>query len=324
MLIIKKILHPTDFTPRAAGALEYAVGMALRFNAELQVFHVLPGIGAHTFFDLDDAPGRTPAEAEMWAQVAGQMDRMLQPWREEISIRRVGGYGPLAGPVIVDYARQTGVDIVALGAKGKGSEEEVKLSTVTREVIHRTPCPVLTVRDGPVERPVRIAHILAPVDPTKPIAAEIRYANEIAQVYQARLSLLHVLDRREHPAASDETLPQLKDAVRTELEESFARVIRQLRKEGITDEPAQNVDTFVLDGSSGDQIVRFVKEHAVDLIVISMRRPIGVQGGPGADLVEFVVAYAQCPVLSVNELGKSRIDVAEKNAPVRSPRVQAE
>jgi nucleotide-binding universal stress UspA family protein len=162
------------------------------------------------------------------------------------------------------------------------------------------------------------------VDPTKPIAAEIRYANELAQTYQARLSLLHILDRREHPAASDETLPQLKDAVRTELEESFSRVIRQLRQGGITDQPAENVDTYVLDGSSGDQIVSFAKEHAVDLIVISVRRPIAVHGGPGADLVEFVVAHAPCPVLSINELGKSRIDVAEKNAPVRSTRVQAE
>lgn len=310
MLTIKKILHPTDFTPCAEGALRHAEALAQRFEAELYFLHVMPGIGADTFFDLDDMTGFEPAEAAQWAPIATQMETLLQPSRDQVPVHRVGGYGTLAGPAIVDYAAQTDVDLMVLGACGKG-EAETGLGNTAREAIHRASCPVLTVgRQAATKAPVRIAHVLAPVDPEKSVINEIRYANDLARVYQARLSLLHVLERNAHAAEADEALRQMQEAARMHLHTYFARSLQHLRASGIPAEPAEDVEAHVLVGLPGDAIVRFAYDQDVDLIVISMRRPAMASGG-GADLVEFIAARAPCPVLSVNEVGKTRTKVVK-------------
>lgn len=310
MLKLKQILHPTDLTPCAEAALIHAVEIATRLEAELHLLHVVPRLGPNTFFDLDGTPPAAASESERWDGIIQQFDAMSDAWRDVLHVHRSGGYGPLAGPAIVEYAAEAGVDLIVMGTCRNGLEEKIKLGSAAREVIHRAPCPVLTVNRSKVGvGPVRIAHVMAPIDEMDSIVSEIRYASEFAQMYNAKLSLVHVLNGKGPSVARGAAPEETAEAVRKHLNERYSDAVHQLCEQGIAVEQVEDVNVHVLSGPQGKQIVRFIEEQNVDLVVFTMRKPI--ESGD-ADLVEYVAGRAPCAVMSINEIGKSRIEVPPK------------
>ncbi len=310
MLNIRRILHPTDLTPFAEAAFRHAAELAQLFGAELHVLHVVPRMGAHAFLQLDGKGTDDDRPEDPWHNVTNALDELLAPWKGRVDIHRVGAYAPLPGPAIVDYAGEEDVDLIVMGTYQDGTKPIDILGGAAREVIHRAPCPVLTVNRARVGAgPVRIAHVMAPLDPLGNIVAEVRYANEFAQMYGAKLSLVHVLNGTQAGLAEDPALESIAAAAREQVQTRYEDALRQLREQELLVEALDEIHVHVLIGPEGAEIIRFIEEQNVDLVVFTMRKPI--EGG-GADLVEYVAARAPCPVLSVTEIGKSRIDLPSK------------
>jgi nucleotide-binding universal stress UspA family protein len=47
---------------------------------------------------------------------------------------------------IVDYARETSVDLIVMGTHGRGPMAHLLMGSVAERVVRTAPCPVLTVR----------------------------------------------------------------------------------------------------------------------------------------------------------------------------------
>ena len=140
-----RILLPTDGSEASLAALDHALDIAERFDADLDVLYVvdidaLP-LDAHsrTVFDAADRAAR--------GTVADMVDRA-----ERRGFERATGEVREGSPpeVVLDYAADHDVDLVVMGTHARTGVERYLLGSVTERVLRASPVPVLTVQ-GPSE-----------------------------------------------------------------------------------------------------------------------------------------------------------------------------
>ena len=56
MIKFRRILFPTDFSPSASHALDYAISLALEHESRIFLVHVIEDIGFNTPFTLSSFP----------------------------------------------------------------------------------------------------------------------------------------------------------------------------------------------------------------------------------------------------------------------------
>jgi nucleotide-binding universal stress UspA family protein len=140
MYVINRILVPADFSRCSLAALDYAVAMADRLVAEVDVLHVweapprLRGDGG-----LLDAFVATHAGEEMRRYLARYEGRT----RASIHGRLETG-DPC--DTILDVAEREGYDLIVMGTRGRTGISHALLGSVAEKVIRRAPCPVVTIR----------------------------------------------------------------------------------------------------------------------------------------------------------------------------------
>jgi nucleotide-binding universal stress UspA family protein len=57
-----------------------------------------------------------------------------------------------AGGTICRIASELGVDVIVVGSHGRGAIERMLLGSVSTQVVHHAPCPVLVVRAAPEKK----------------------------------------------------------------------------------------------------------------------------------------------------------------------------
>ena len=144
---IHKIVVAIDFSEHSRRALDEAIGLAKKFDAELHLIHcfqIYP-IGATEPYDVMLPPdqGRTIEEA-----ARGQ----LSEWRREASAQKVRAQMHLSANVavegITELAKALGADLIVMGTRGLSGLKHVLLGSVAERTIRSAPCPVLTVKHG--------------------------------------------------------------------------------------------------------------------------------------------------------------------------------
>ena len=142
--MIRRILHPTDFSPASRAALKKAVELAKASRAELTIVHILspvmpvPGDGYVSPKVYDDLI----ASSHAWAkkQLA---KRVLSA--KAAGVRAKGRLMEgVAHEQIVRAAKRT--DLVVMGTHGRSGLAKFFLGSVAGRVVSAAPRPVLTVR----------------------------------------------------------------------------------------------------------------------------------------------------------------------------------
>jgi len=124
---------------------------------------------------------------------------------------------------------------------------------------------------------MRLNEILFPTDFSPASEAAGRVAREMAVQAGARLHVLHVV-----PPVTDPSLPA----------ESLARAARSLA-DGL------RVETVLLSGWAGRNIVDYAREKRIDLIVVGTHGRTGITHAILGSVAETVVRLAPCLVLTV-------------------------
>lgn len=146
---IKRILVPLDFSVNSKRALDYAHGLALKFNAALHLVHVceVPSMitasmdaYAIAYTDWSERLGEE-AEREL-AKEATRLNDVT------VTTEVLFGSAPLA---IVDAASTNQADLIVMGTHGHGAVMHVVMGNVAERVVRSAPCPVLTVREPRVK-----------------------------------------------------------------------------------------------------------------------------------------------------------------------------
>ena len=135
-------------------------------------------------------------------------------------------------------------------------------------------------------------HILVPLDFTPKNAAALRAAQEAAEAWNARVTLVHVIERIEH--IPPRALRAFYDTLTATARVRMARAAQRLSRAG---RPARQVILF---GKRGPSLLRYVVLNKVDLVVLASHRvrPDGSRH-VWATLSYQLAVLAPCPVLLV-------------------------
>jgi nucleotide-binding universal stress UspA family protein len=149
MLTIQRILVPTDFSQPGDAALIYAKELAEKFDARLQLLHV---VALPTFYPMGPEAAAFPmAELLTETEAAARNTLEEQARGTGLPADRVTVRTAVGTPVseILDAIAYNGIDLVVMGTHGRGMVEQMFLGSVAERVVRRSPVPVLTVHGVP-------------------------------------------------------------------------------------------------------------------------------------------------------------------------------
>jgi universal stress protein A len=143
---------------------------------------------------------------------------------------------------------------------------------------------------------MQVKRILFPTDFSEGALQALPYAVDMARTHGAKLYIMHVL----YDIASASGLHIPHTSVDMMYKEMEASAIRELEQFGWDKrEDLKDVEYKVIRGVPYEEILKFIKEKNIDLLVI------GTHGRTGIDRVIFgstaqrVVRHSPCPVLTI-------------------------
>ena len=146
MIKFKRILFPTDFSPAAAHALDYAIALALQHDAILVLTHVIEDIGFSSPFTLSSFPMTVEYQHGMEEGAKVHLQKAVETQvRRQLEIRE---HLPQGKPFveIIRIAKQEQVDLIVIPTRSKPDPKHVHLGSTAEHVVRLAPCPVLVVR----------------------------------------------------------------------------------------------------------------------------------------------------------------------------------
>ena len=143
----KAIVLPIDFSELSQAALPWARRMAAMLDAEIHCIYIVEP--PHIYSALDMVPAvPLPTTEELGNNAISQLNDFVS--------EHLGGLDPaprtsvLTGSPpeqIVNYADETGAELIIMTTHGYSGLEHVVLGSTTESVLRHARCPVLSVRN---------------------------------------------------------------------------------------------------------------------------------------------------------------------------------
>ena len=296
-LNIQKIVAPVDLSAASMEALNYAIPLTERSQADLHLVYVhenghefSTGWMSQLLYDI--AKMRTRVES------TAQSDRpsLIRAENCHVLIGR-------AYEKVRDFARELAADLIVLATRGQTGLARIVLGSTAERVVQFAPCPVLVARqrkqtEETERKEFEFAprNILVPVDFSQCSMAGLKYAALFARAFDAGLLLFHALFPP-NPVLIDRmsaNLPLDLDATR--------RMNAQLEMEALTQLHflcGVTCETEIRTGYAIKKICAAIERANVDLIITSTHGQTGLKHALIGSVAEQVVRYAHCPVMVV-------------------------
>ena len=158
---LSKILVAVDGSEESMHAANYAINMAIKYNAELIAIHVVSrkllgfeytpqpqlfGLPA-TPSSVDKIVERSKREAEHWLDTIKQQLSYHEPNKEvKLKTEAIIAVKPSIVGEIVDYAHQENVDLIVVGTRGMSGFKRLLLGSVALGVVTYAHCPVMVTK----------------------------------------------------------------------------------------------------------------------------------------------------------------------------------
>ena len=154
---MKKILFPTDFSATAENALHFALALAKKLSARVDLINIyqLP------FASASDVPPEMIHK--MLDSKKAVVEEKLHAFMGHNGSSKLGHsravYGIFVPQEIVDTAKKDNYDLIVMGMKGQHNPMERMMGSVTTQTMMQAPCPVLAVpEEAPFETIKKIAY----------------------------------------------------------------------------------------------------------------------------------------------------------------------
>jgi nucleotide-binding universal stress UspA family protein len=280
-LVLDSILFATDFSPASEFGLRYALALARHYHGQI---YMVPAVAMDSVEAIaNDTRQRAWHESRTRAvgwvaklQLSGQLDGV----RHEL----LAGEG--AEKALPGLLENQEFDL-AINGVGCREGQTLLLEPTVEEVIRRSQCPVLTIGSQFHERADgELKNIVYATDFSPESLEGARYALSLAQEFQARLTLLHVVEGLE-PTLLDE---------RAQIAKPYKLWLGKL----VPDEARLwcELEFAVEFGRPAERILQVAWENHADLLVVGARG-LDRLTSPGLN-VRKVMCNARCPVLTVS------------------------
>lgn len=286
-IAFKNVLAASDLSPNSQAVVAWAHLIAKRYGSKLVVTHVI-------------SPAETALIPPEYCGSSMQVvDEVAKARLDKVN----GSFKGIPHELRLEHGRLTAVisaeieefhtDLLVLGTHAREGVGRFAIGSSAEELLRRVNCPVLTVGPNvsvPASDKVEFKEILLATNLGRESLAAATYAISLAEEFQARLTLLNVMNDEDFDLPTD---PQV------------ALKNREERLRGIVPANADLVcrpDCIVEFGNAAEQILRVAHERRADLIVLGAKLASGrllaaTHLSPAT--VHGVIARAMCPVMTV-------------------------
>ena len=160
------ILYPTDGSPAAQAAIEYARAQAEAFGASIHVLYVVEvahaGVGLASDVDVETGGGMVGSPEGVGSGMIGVRERggELTSELESHATEVVGRIADefegvetheavrtgIPADTILEYVDEADIDMVVMSTHGRSGLDRFLIGSVTEKVVRSSPVPVLTVQ----------------------------------------------------------------------------------------------------------------------------------------------------------------------------------
>jgi nucleotide-binding universal stress UspA family protein len=305
----RSLLVPLDGSTLAEQALPFALSIARRSGATLQVVHV------HVPYQLMYVDSMSPfgafADQSLQEQERVYLDGVVKRLAAVSSVPVTASFldGPEIAEALQGYAAAQPIDLLVMTTHGHGPLTRFWLGSVADELVRRAAVPLLLVRPREampdLAHEPAVKHILIPLDGSELAEQVLEPAMALGSLMQADYALLRVI----RPAVStdldtpDDTLAAaLKPPVeelRATAQAYLDRVAERLRAQAFA------VQTRVVAGRQvAVAILNEAQEGGLDLIALETRARRGLARLLLGSVADKVLRGASTPVLLHTSTGK--------------------
>jgi nucleotide-binding universal stress UspA family protein len=276
---IKKILFPTDFSDCSLNALEYAVYLAKKCKACMQLLYVdeavylLSPLNTYAEMDLKDLSENFKKMAE------ARMDELVQKFiPTDVSVGKLILIGRPYSEII-DAAKKVQADMIVMGTHGR-SGLNIMMGSNAERVVRQSPCPVITVRQ---KREFHgFQRILVPVDFSKLCKSAVPEIVDFVRIFGSELLILYV---------AMENLNESDELIKNHFEKCFADMdITGVIYRSVIERARVN---------ESDGILASAIKNGVDLIAMGTHGRTGLKRFMTGSVTEEVVNTSAIPVMSL-------------------------
>ncbi len=288
----KHILVPTDFSPASVCALGLARELASPFEAEIHLLHVRTMV---------DNPVVSPEDLDEVERILAMSDAETQKTLEKSAtgidapthchVKR--GIAP--AEAILDAVSEYHCDLVIMGTNGRRGLKNLLVGSVAKEVVHRSPVPVLTTREA-TGRAFPPKKILVAYDSSEDSLRAVLLAAEWAQHLPAEVTLLHAMEPVTYPSfyAHYTVNGKYLHQISTQCHETLAEVAKEHLG-------AVAHETAVVHAQAAEGITEFALSHGFDLVVLATRGLSGIAHTLFGSVADRVTQISEVPVLTVRK-----------------------
>ena len=279
------IVCPTDFSTSSDRALRHAVELAQGIEgAEIIVLHVddLPTYGLPEGSVLDE-PLRVA-----WRD---RLEDLCERFSDRAHLIAATRRGRPAAEIIA-HAERVGAHLIVMSTRARPALSAAILGSVTADVLHESPMPVLTVQ--PDARVDGVERVLVMTDLGASSEAALAMAVGFVEARGAHLHVLHSyrLPTYVLPDGAPIFAPQTEASVRDGA---------KARLDALVD--AQNtsapITTHLERGAPEESAVRIIRDEGIDIVVVGTHARVGLRRWILGSVAERMVRTCEVPVMVV-------------------------
>ena len=287
---------------------------ALRLTPETEVT-VMTVVPEHAFLGgitLDKLRGTDrPKKAEQEQKAAELLEKPVQVLSDSgISVESLVLFGN-PGDVILKTARERGVSLVVMGAKGLTDPLAFRLGSVAQKVVKYAGCSVLLARRKAAragrdlksgDNAADINRVLLATDGSKYSDSVTQFLIDLPLPQHCQVTVVTALQSYAAALVSMPTLDlQTNQQLLADLREAEEKEARKItaKSEGRLKDKGYKTASAVIRGGPGESILKAARRHDADIIALGSRGLTGMEAFLLGSVSERVARYATCSVLVV-------------------------
>src|ERR1039457_2831596 len=186
---IHNVLVPIDFSPSSLEAIEFALPLLKKFDAELHLAHVFAP--DYPLAAMAAMPLIVP-ELEVGRSVRRHLKEVAKKYQIELGRENIHALKGRPFQEVCNLARESDIDLIVISTRGNTGLKHLALGSTVERIVRYSPCPVLVTRKqnrGKV--PFKFGKILVPIDFSECSMKALDYAKGLAKQFDSGLVLLH-------------------------------------------------------------------------------------------------------------------------------------
>lgn len=182
---MKEIIVAIDFSACSLHALDYAVLLANKIEANIQMVWVDTHIEKDSLFETIKLDNRS--------EIKANFEDLCKKYHPKLSSGKIS-YKLRKGKIYIEIAAQAIREkayIIIVGTHGVSGYEELWIGSNAYRIVTHAPCPVITLRQSlEIEDGLNI--MVLPIDSTIETLQKLPFAVNLAKIYDATIHLISV------------------------------------------------------------------------------------------------------------------------------------